>query len=257
MLLRIVAAVVCVVIASCANVQPSQPLSPQVINSGVARTVLVISVAANQFHRMHRGITVFGNENEVVDTRTSGMNESLENWFSLTLVAAGHQVVRIPPQPLLASANALRADSENAIWKLGTWEGWETLAPTLKNLAKASNASTVALIRAGQNGDSVGGLMGFPRGLGLFTQGSRGSTSFAMIDIILVDGSTGKPYDRLPVLSPDGVFKSTPTGSGGLDFVGKSLITYTQNDFDKIIASLAPKTKAAFERIRPSLEAIR
>jgi hypothetical protein len=241
----------------CESSPTREQASINAIQPSKTRNVLVVSVAANEIHRVRRGLTVLGNESNAAKATDTRINQSLEVWFSAVVTSSGHRVVRTNAQEQLGVANKLRADAEAAIWKRGSWEGWEQLASSFKNLANESNASTIALIRASQNGDSIGGLLGFPRGVGVFTDTSGVSLAFAMIDVILIDASSGKPYEQLQVLARDGMFKATPTGSLGRDFATKPLSSYSAADYDQVISALAQKTKNAFELTLPSLDSIR
>ena len=216
---------------------------------------VVISTAGSQLHRMHVGHTVFGNSADKVDVDPNQLDGPLSDWLASSLSSPSQLVVsaRRPPE-LALTVNSLRSRYENPVWRAAVWEGWQDHAAAFRRIAQSAEASTVVLLHPAQNGDSLGGGSGAPRGLSIYTERFMTQPrTFAMVQIILIDGSTGMPYERIPLLAEDGFFKATPYGAMSGSYREKALSSYSSTDYETVLRSIRPKLSESFTRSSKSV----
>ena len=216
---------------------------------------VVVSTAGASLHRMHVGHTVFGNSADKVDVAPNLLDDPLSDLLASSLSTPSQLFVTAQrPSGLALTVNSLRTRYENPIWRAAVWEGWQDHAPVFRRIAQTAQASTVVLLHPAQNGDSMGGGSGAPRGLSIYTERFMTQPlTFAMVQIILIDGSTGMPYERFALLAEDGIFKATPRGAMSSAYREKPLSSYSATDYETFLSSIRRKLSESFTRSSKSV----
>jgi hypothetical protein len=191
-LTRIAVAFIALFCAGCATTP--RTATPEAI-SGYKR-IGVISVAAYSFSRLHVGFTVFGNEQEKIDSSTWSVDSSYEQQLATVLSNLGGFEVVIGEY---SRSDFLRIYELNGPWDAPAFRGpnWGAIEKPIKDHCAKNQLGGILANFAVDAQDFIGGTNQYVRGAGLYTRGFGDSTRHSFLHLIsgvaLVDCQTAKP----------------------------------------------------------------
>jgi hypothetical protein len=180
------------VLSGCA----SAPSAISAETSARIKTVGVISLAAQEFHRGYTGLTVFGNEYQAMDISKWAVDDEFEKQIVETVAALGGvKAVRVP---------TVRKDFLDVHLPSGPYEApafraprWSAIAEAIKAYSKANSVDAVIVIVRRITDDFLARTNQSFRGAGFYARGIGDRTGVSVLHLIatagLLDGKTGEP----------------------------------------------------------------
>lgn len=192
LLTRIAATCIVLFCAGCASTP--RTAAPEAI-SGYKR-IGIISVATHSFSRLHVGFTVFGNEQEKIDSSSWDIDSRYEQQLANQLSSLGGFEV-VPGA--YSRPDFLRIYELNGPWDAPAFRGpnWGAIEKPIKDYCAKHRLSGVLASFAVDAQDFIGGTNQYVRGAGIYTRGFGDSTRHSFLHLIsavaLVDCQTAKP----------------------------------------------------------------
>ena len=156
----------------------------------------IISVTAQSFSRQHVGLTVFGNEQEKIDSSSWEIDSKYEQQVLKELSSLGGFEVVLGTY---SRSEFLHINDLNGPWDAPAFRGpnWGAIERPVKDYCATNKINAILVAFAGSGPDFLGGTNQMIGGAGIYTRGFGDYTRVSVLHLIsgvaLVDCQTAKP----------------------------------------------------------------